>query len=579
MSARALTVLLSVTLVAAACGAANQPAASNQPAPPMPPAAAGSSAVADASAAPVDLGPTRSDEQIDFNVSLRLPGQADLDSYLAGLGQPGSASYRRFLSPAQFGARFGLPDAAVAQVVSWLNAGGLSAQQTPQKTSIAVSGTAAQVNSLLGVTLIDRQNANGVRYHVPLGTPTVPAALNDDVALVVGLDTEPVQQSAWGGIYASGVPDPGITPSVIASAYEISPLHDAGYLGDGMTIAIVSFDTFTPSDIDTFDRQMGISGAPAVKKVTLAGGPDKPGAGAGEVSLDLEVTRGIAPHAQIITYEGANTADGLVPIVSRIVADGKAKIISNSWGECETRDSREAMAAEERELAAAVAAGITVFASSGDDAAYDCRSEKISKDPFDRDVSPSVDWPAASANVVAVGGTYLTVHEDGAYLDEAGWEEPLSGLGSGGGLSKFQPQPSWQQGAGVDNAQSTGMRQVPDVAGPADPSSGFFIIYTDPDQGLVNGRVGGTSAAAPFWASSMLLTEQLAAAQGISNLGPLGPTLYQVAATAPPGTLFHDVIKGGNLLYDATPGWDYATGLGSPRVAPLAAAIVNFLKR
>ncbi|HEY5489386.1 MAG TPA: S53 family peptidase [Candidatus Limnocylindrales bacterium] len=570
MSARAITMLLSAMLVVAACGTANQPAA---------PAAPGAPAVADPSAAPVDLGPTRSDEQVAFNVSLRLPGQADLDSYLAGLSQPGSASYRQFLSAAQFGARFGLPDAAVAQVVAWLNAGGLSAQATPQKTSIAVSGTAAQVDSLLGVNLVDRLSASGVRYHMPLGTPTVPAALNDDVAVVVGLDTEPVQQSAWPGIYLSGVPDPGLTPSVIASAYEISPLHDAGYFGDGQTIAIVSFDTFTASDVATFDRQMGISGAPAVKKVTLAGGPDAPGAGAGEVSLDIEVTRGIAPHAQIISYEGANTADGLVAIVSRIVADGKAKIISNSWGTCEIRNSKAAMAAEERELAAAVAAGVTVFASSGDAAAYDCRREKISSDPFDRDVSPGVDWPAASANVVAVGGTYLTVHQDGAYLDEAGWEEPLSGAGSGGGLSQYQPRPSWQQGAGVDNAQSTGMRQVPDVAGPADPSSGFFIIYTDPGQGLVNGRVGGTSAAAPFWASSMLLAEQLAAAQGISNVGPLGPTLYQVAAAAPSGALFHDVIKGGNLLYDATPGWDYATGLGSPRVAPLAAAIVDFLKR
>ena len=568
MSARGLALLCSAVLVVAACGTARQQAAVSS-----------SPASADASAVPVDLGPTRSDEQVAFNVSLNLPGQADLDSYLSGLSQPGSASYRQFLSPAQFGARFGLSDAAIARVVGWLTTGGLTAQPVPQKTSIAVSGTAAQVNRLLGVTLVDRQTTDGVRYHVPLGTPAVPAALSSDVAIVVGLDTEPVQHSAWPGIYLSGVPDPGITPNVIASAYEISPLHDAGYLGDGQTIAIVSFDTFTAADIDTFDRQMGINGAPAGKKVTLAGGPDAPGDGAGEVSLDIEVTRGIAPHAQIITYEGANTADGLVAIVSRIVADGKAKIISNSWGTCEIRNSKQAMAAEERELAAAVGAGITVFASSGDDAAYDCRRIKISNDPFDRDISPSVDWPAASANVVAVGGTYLTVHQDGAYLEEAGWEEPLSGAGTGGGVSKYQARPSWQQGPGVDNAQSTGMRQVPDVAGPADPSSGFFIIYTDPAQGLVNGRVGGTSAAAPFWASSMLLTEQLAAVEGVSNVGALGPTLYQVSAAAPPGALFHDVIKGGNLLYDATPGWDYATGLGSPRVAPLAAAIVNFLKR
>jgi len=147
-------------------------------------------------------------------------------------------------------------------------------------------------------------------------------------------------------------------------------------------------------------------------------------------------------------------------------------------------------------------------------------------------------------------------------------------------LSRFQDRPSWQQGAGVDNAQTNGKRQVPDVAGPADPSSGFLVIYTDPDQGSrVSGRIGGTSAAAPFWAASMLLTQQYAVSQGVTELGPLGPVLYQVAAQQPTGAVLHDVIKGGNLLYQAGPGWDYATGLGSPRVTPLAQAIVAFLKQ
>jgi kumamolisin len=399
------------------------------------------------------------------------------------------------------------------------------------------------------------------------------------VDAVVGLDTEPLQHPALGNIDMSGVPNPGITPSVVATAYEISPLHDAGFVGDGMNIAIVSFDTFTPADIPVFDQQMGISGAPDVQKVTLPGGPDEPGGGTGEVALDIQVIRGIAPHAQITSYEGENSSEGLVPVIARIVADGRAKIISNSWGTCENRNSRQAMQAEEQELAAAVAAGISYFSSSGDDAAYDCRRVKVSDDPFERDISPGVDWPAASANVIAVGGTFLTTREDGTYYDEAGWEEPLGGSGSGGGLSRYVSRPDWQQGAGVDNAQSNGKRQVPDVAGPADPSSGFVVIYTDPDKGRVSHRVGGTSAAAPFWASSMLLTQQFAATQGVAQLGPLGPVLYQVAAQQPAGAVFHDVIKGGNLLYQAAPGWDYATGLGTPRVASLAQAIVSLLKQ
>ena len=534
---------------------------------------------ADPSAPPIDLGPTPADETVNFSVSLRLPGETQMDTYLAGLTQPGSPSYRQYLDAQQFGARFGLSAADVQRVVKWLSDGGLQSAPTPQRTSIAVQGSAAQVNRLLGITLNDRLSPSGVRYHVPVGAPQIPAALGDAVQIVVGLDTEPIQRPALGGIYMSGVPAPGLTPQIVASAYEISPLHDAGILGQGMDIAIVSFDTFTASDMTIFDQQMGISGAPDVKRVALPGAPDEPGSGAGEVALDLQVIRGIAPGAQITSYEGANTSQGLVPIVSRIVADGKAKIITNSWGSCENRNNREAMAAEEHELAAAFAAGISYFSASGDDAAYDCRRVDISDNPFERDITPGVDWPAASASVIAVGGTFLTVRQDGTYYDEAGWEEPLGGAGSGGGLSKLVARPDWQQGAGVDNAQSNGKRQVPDVAGPADPTSGFFVLYTDPDQGRVSGKVGGTSAASPFWGASMLLVEQYAKTQGVSQLGPLGPTLYQIAAQQPAGAVFHDVIKGGNLLYQAGPGWDYATGLGSPRVAPLAQAIVAFLKQ
>ena len=531
----------------------------------------------DPSVAPADLGPTPADEAVNFSVSLQLPGQAALDAYLAGLTQPGSVSYHQYLSADQFGARFGLPASDIQHVLDWLAAAGLQATTTPQRTSIGAIGTADQVDRLLGITLSDRLSASGVRYHVPIGEPQVPANLAAEVATVVGLDTEPIQHP-MSRIYLSGVPNPGLTPQLVASAYEITPLHDAGALGQGMNIAVVSFDTYTDSDLSDFDQQVGITGAPAVKRVQLPGGPDSPGDGAGEVSLDLEVIRGIAPGAQITNYEGENSAQGLVPIISRIVADGKAKIISNSWGSCENRNSKDAMAAEDRELAAAFAAGISYFTASGDDAAYDCRRVNVSNDPFERDITPGVDWPAASDNVIAVGGTYLTVRQDGTYYDEAGWEEPLGGAGSGGGLSKYQARPDWQQGAGVDNAQSNGKRQVPDVGGPADPSSGFFVLYTDPSQGQVSGRVGGTSAATPFWSASMLLTQQFAQSQGVAQLGPLGPVLYQVAAQQPAGAVFHDVIKGGNLLYQAGPGWDYATGLGTPRVAPLAQAIVALLK-
>jgi len=562
---------LAVVAVLAAC--TGQPA--TQSIPPTSTSAVDSAA----QEPPTELGPTADNEVVRFTVSLRLPGAAELDRYLRGLVTPGSSSYQHYLQPAEFGARFGLSDARVAAIVAWLETGGLSVDVMPQRTSLAVAGTAAQVRALLGVDLVDWQNAAGRRYHVPTGEAAVPENLGSDVAAVLGLNTEPLIRPAFVPQVLKAGAGAGLLPDTVAKAYEISPLHDAGLDGQGMTIAIVSFDTFTPSDVDLFDRNFNIAGAPPVDVVHLDGGPEEPGDGSGEVALDIQVIRGIAPQAQIVNYEGPNTADGFVPIVSRIVADGRAKIVSISWGLCENQSSVQAMRAEQREFAAAFAAGISVFSSSGDDAAYDCRRVDVSDNPFERDLSPGVDWPSASPNVISVGGTFLSIRQDGSYLEEAGWEEPLGGAGGGGGLSAFHQRPDWQVGAGVDNSASNGMRQVPDVAGPADPTSGFVVTYTDPGRGLVSGRVGGTSAAAPFWAASMLLTQQLAAREGVAAVGPLGPVLYQVAAEQPTGAVFHDVIRGGNLLYSAGPGWDYSTGLGTPRVAPLARAIIDLLKR
>ncbi|HLB43821.1 MAG TPA: S53 family peptidase [Candidatus Limnocylindrales bacterium] len=563
---------LAVVAVLAACTGQT---ASQQPVAPV------SSTAADSTAGelPTELGPTPPDQRVQFTVSLRLPGAAELDRYLRGLVTPGSSAYQHYLQPAEFGSRFGLSDARVAAVVEWVEKGGLQVDVMPQRTSLAVAGTAAQVRAVLGVDLVDWQNAAGQRYHVPTGEAAVPENLGNDVAAVLGLNTEPLIRPASVPPVLKAGAGAGLLPDTVAKAYEISPLHDAGLDGQGMTIAIVSFDTFTPSDVDLFDRNFNIAGAPPVDVVHLDGGPEEPGDGSGEVALDIQVIRGIAPQAQIVNYEGPNTADGFVPIVSRIVADGRAKIVSISWGLCENQSSVQAMRAEQREFAAAFAAGISVFSSSGDDAAYDCRRVNVSDNPFERDLSPGVDWPSASPNVISVGGTFLSIRQDGTYLEEAGWEEPLGGAGGGGGLSAFHQRPDWQVGAGVDNSASNGMRQVPDVAGPADPTSGFVVTYTDPGRGLVSGRVGGTSAAAPFWAASMLLTQELAAREGVAFLGPLGPVLYQVAAEQPTGAVFHDVIRGGNLLYSAGPGWDFSTGLGTPRVAPLARAIIDLLKR
>lgn len=527
----------------------------------------------------VELGPTDPAEAVMFTVSLVLPREQEMRSFLVDLYDPRSSDYRKFLKASGFGARFGLPIADIEGVVSWLNSKGFEVvTRPPQRTSLSARGRAGDVNRAFGVTLVDWQTAKGQRYHRPVGEPRLPAELTGRVASIVGLDTQPLVRPAIPGIYGVGIRNGGLRPEDVRRAYEIEELHAAGLHGEGQTVAIISFDTFYPEDIAAWDAEMGITAAP-VEAIRLEGSATTPGGSNDEVSLDIEVIRGIAPAAQILNYEAPNLLSNFGPLIARIVSDGRADLVNISWGKCEKFYPSQVMAANEQEIAAAFAAGISIFVASGDEGAYDCRRNKPpgSDDEFERDLTAVVDSPSSSQNTISVGGTFLTVREDGTYYEEAGWEEPLGGTGGGGGLSSVYQRPPWQQGIGVDNANSNGMRQVPDVGGPADSQSGFIVIYTPLGEERTTATIGGTSAAAPFWVGSMALVRQLAGQRGVNGLGALGPLLYQVAAERP--DVFHDIVKGGNLLHQATAGWDYSTGLGTPRVGPLANAIVDALTR
>jgi kumamolisin len=254
------------------------------------------------------------------------------------------------------------------------------------------------------------------------------------------------------------------------------------------------------------------------------------------------------------------TAAGEVDVFSRLVADGKAGIATFSWGICDKGLPARFRAAVVQALELAVRRGITVFVASGDSGSYDCQRADFS------DHSLSVDFPADLPQVVGVGGTLLSVATDGTYFGEAGWEDTLSNAGGGGGVNLHDPAPSWQSGAG-------GHRGVPDVAAAASPSSGWLVR-----DGGDWSNVGGTSAASPFWAASMLLAEQYARSQGVTKRCFLAPILYKLASTTQPYQPFHDVVLGGNRYYDAKKGWDYATGLGSPDVWNLARDLTAYLR-
>ena len=526
--------------------------------------AAGLGATSAMPAADLDR-PARADEVVTFAAELLMPGFGQVEAAAAAISDPASPLYRHYLSAAEFGARFGLPAAAIDSVARWFAERGFRLVDQPANRSyLELQGTAGQLRASLGIGLIDRIDPTGIAYHVPAGTPVVPAAVRPFVSAIGGLDTSPASrpEPRFG-------PPNGLHPADLAKAYGIDALRAQGLDGSGQSIAVVSFDTFDQRDIAAFDKATGISG-PAVQSVRLAGAPKKPGDGQDEVSLDLETVRAIAPKAQIYDYEAPQSADWST-IVNRIVEDAKVQIVSISWGRCEPVADPARGDADDVALASAELAGLSIFVSSGDQGAYDCLNEG---DGLTRDFAVATDYPAVSPHVIAVGGTYLSLHQSGAYLGESAWQDPLGQSGSGGGLSRVFAAPAWQVGPGVANAQSNGHRQVPDVAGPADPASGMFVVSGG--QGEV---VGGTSAATPFWAGSMVLAAQLAAKDGIAKLGFLDPVLYAVAAAhQADGSLFHDVTSGANLLYPATAGWDYATGWGSPRLDALVPAIAAYVQ-
>jgi kumamolisin len=522
--------------------------------------------------APRTLGVTPGDAHVEFDVVLRYR-QAALVAFLERVNDPRSPGYHQYATAEEIGRRFGVSDEGVARVGAWINASGLEVVETfPQRTTIRVAGSAASVDEMLHVTLLDKLDpVSGRRFHAPRGTPRVPAAVSDVVETVAGLDTrpylrpvQPVAPRESGGTCATSASC--LTPGKLARSFDISALHARGIMGEGQYVAVIMDGPVSDRDLEQFQTTGGLVGVPPVERITVGKGPSTKESGQpisrAEATMDVETVQAVAPHATVLYFYASLGA--FADAVNAVVRDGRAKIITFSAGGCD--DGRTVYIADERALQAANAAGVNVFASSGDHGAFNC----LAFDP--NDFRPTASEPSDSPYVISVGATFLERKPDGTYVDEAAWVEPLDNWGTGGALNPSNRRPTWQIGPGVDNSSSNGKRQEPDVSAPGDPESGWFIVVDGEES-----RAGGTSASSPFWAGVTSLFEQMVEQTGLPGLGYLNPTLYALAAENPPNTLFHDVVRGDNLLYPATPGWDFATGLGSPIVSRLGDAIVQHL--
>ena len=340
---------------------------------------------------------------------------------------------------------------------------------------------------------------------------------------------------------AGGPPTGAYAPAQILQAYGFNNISFSGApgTGKGETIAIVDAydDPKIQSDLNVFDSQFGLAPTTVIR-VNQTGGTSYPASDSSggwelEESLDVEWAHAIAPQASIMLVE-ANSATDTDLLAAVKYASAHANVVSMSWG------GGEFSGETSYDSTYFAKAGVVFVASSGDSGA-------------------PASWPAASPNVLSVGGTALTLGASNAWSSEVGWND------SGGGPSTSEPQPSYQKGVVT---QTTKARGTPDVAYDASPSTGFAVYDSVPYSGTTYGwlGVGGTSAGAPQWAALLAIADQGRASSGQPAINSTNPQEVMNVLYKNPGD-FHDITSGTSLgqpHYSAGLGYDYVTGLGSP---------------
>lgn len=509
---------------------------------------------------------TNKNNQLQLAISLNLRNRVALTTLIAAQNDPNSTSYHQYLTPKQFIATFGPTQATVDSVVSYLKGQGLKVKSVaPNNLLIDVSGSVATVEQAFGVTLNDYV-IDGRAVYAPASDPTVPDALSTAILNIGGLDNTALYHHA--GLtrqnkQATG-PAGGYTPAELRTAYDENKLISNGGTGAGQTTAIFELDGYNPSDISTYLSQYHL-GAAKYSNVLIDQATNTPANNAVEVELDMEIVSALAPDATQKIYIGPNYDAGINDTYNAIVTDDQAKVTSISWGTCEANLSNSEISTLDNIFAQGAAQGQAFFAASGDAGAYDCLGNTTTL---------AVGSPVDDPNVVGVGGTTLHVGSDGTYSSETVWSDASRGEGSGGGISTQFTRPTYQTGPNLTNLN----REVPDVSANADPATGYSIYCTVAASGCPSSgwaAIGGTSAAAPLWAATATDLNEYLAGQHKAVLGSASASLYSLYNTPQTYSAYHDITMGNNLYYPATPGYDTASGIGTPDVWNIARDLAN----
>jgi subtilase family serine protease len=534
-------------------------------------------------------------DPVSFTVALALRNAADAERFAAAVSDPNNTQYGRYLTPAQFNARYAPTDDQVARVRGFLTSQGITVNKVAEGNRwIAATGSVAQVNQAFGAQL-KTYTWRGKQLKAPSKTASVPSSIKADVLTVTGLDESaklrrpfnhtvdpagvralstspgatppPAGQCStfWAQNYQTLPPAYGKTtfptyicgysPAQLQGAYDVKPAIASGRDGRGVTVAII--DAYASptmeSDANAYAAQFGqpqlAPGQYTQKVFTPFQMQDECGGEAGwngEQTLDVEAVHSLAPKAKI-HYVGARDCDqGIDEAINYVVQNKAADIVSNSYGNLGEDIPASEIAKEHAMFVQAAAEGIGFYFSSGDSGDEVTLGNTLSAQP---------DYPASDAMVTAVGGTSLGVDAANQYQFETGWgtdralvdysgtvatyTTPPPGTfryGAGGGTSTVFGQPSYQKGK-VPSSLSrqyggAPMRVSPDVAAVADPYTGFAIGQTVGGQFQLS-TIGGTSLACPVFAA----IQALASTGRQTAIGFANPLLYGLKSS-----VYHDVV-------------------------------------
>jgi len=611
-----------------------------------PPAASTTPVIVKMAADPriVDLGVADASITRSFTISLAVRNQAALDAAVAAVGNPTSPSFRQFITPAQFAAAYGQTPAAVAQVTAFLQAQGFTVNDVAANNLlITVTGTNAQIAATFG-SAIHNYALNGATYQAPSGTVVIPSAIASVASAVSGLSTRALAHSHTAvipntGALAGDVPaqsatlSPNVAPpsgpgsytvNDFAAKYNVTPLYAKGVTGAGKTIGIATLAGYSQSDAYAYWSQVGVSVNPSrITDVPVLGGAlpaDGPGSeGAGETTLDVEQSGGVAPGANIRVYIAPNTDAGFLKVFAQPIQENLVDVLSISWGSPEIFYDGGTLNAFETLFKQAALQGIPLIAAAGDAGAYDINRDYTYPQCT---TQLTVDFPAASPNVLAAGGTTLpntVIHKHGPVTVSQerpwGWDYLQSYIttnygstygsalyyssyftvGGGGGVSVDYGIPTWQMGLAGTQTSAAGQvlscnptfvgdpagqyevlavlppavagRNLPDIALNADPYSGYSEFFAG---GWGTGS-GGTSFVSPQLNGILTLISS-----GINGrVGPINPQLYAAfkAQGYAAGSPFKAITTGDNEYWKASASYNPASGLGSLDVSALATTL------